>query len=173
MGNIGSPKPEKRQANSPLPPPPLENSDKVLTCRNLDDMYAKVHKSKKKDKDDTTAASISNTSNMGIVQNGAPIIEDRPTPNCNSNEILHPEHSYETLRKSSRKSGCDPGYEQLKPKEEVDGYDALQGPPSIVGSEPAYEVVNPNNRNDALSEVDPNYEELRQRTPSVSESAGM
>jgi len=62
--NLGSPKPEKRQANSPLPPPPEataegyasidkknKNDDKLKsslsTDKSLEDMYAKVMKKKK------------------------------------------------------------------------------------------------------------------------------
>lgn len=52
----GSPKPEKRQANSPLPPPPavgaagaVGGTDKHRPPNNnLEDMYAKVHKSTKR-----------------------------------------------------------------------------------------------------------------------------
>lgn len=42
-GPVHSPKPEKREANSPLPAPPE---------RNLDEMYAKVNKKRRKDVDD-------------------------------------------------------------------------------------------------------------------------
>ncbi|KAK2586445.1 hypothetical protein KPH14_010720 [Odynerus spinipes] len=66
--NPGSPKPEKRQANSPLPPPPEAISDayaavdkrtknderlrsNLSTGKSLEDMYAKVMK-KKKDADE-------------------------------------------------------------------------------------------------------------------------
>lgn len=55
VANVGSPKPEKRQANSPLPPTPPaintlhESNHKGATAaRNLEDMYAKVQKNKRK-----------------------------------------------------------------------------------------------------------------------------
>ncbi|XP_063243309.1 uncharacterized protein LOC134542741 [Bacillus rossius redtenbacheri] len=60
VANIGSPKPEKRQANSPLPPPPAGSpelhggSDRrsdgrldVALAKNLEEMYAKVMKKKR------------------------------------------------------------------------------------------------------------------------------
>lgn len=48
---VGSPKPEKRQANSPLPPPPvhldaLDSLDRSRKSMNVDEMYAKVMKKK-------------------------------------------------------------------------------------------------------------------------------
>ncbi len=48
---VGSPKPEKRQANSPLPPPPvhLDLTDSLERSRksmNVEEMYAKVMKKK-------------------------------------------------------------------------------------------------------------------------------
>lgn len=54
IANLGSPKPEKRQANSPLPPPPVISNfgfdaDHVHAVKNLDDLYAKVQKNKKSD----------------------------------------------------------------------------------------------------------------------------
>ncbi|XP_066598045.1 uncharacterized protein [Prorops nasuta] len=74
--NTGSPKPEKRQANSPLPPPPeifsemYASVDKrpksedrsrssLSTGKSLEDMYAKVMK-KKKDIDEQETTSFSN-----------------------------------------------------------------------------------------------------------------
>lgn len=52
IANLGSPKPEKRQANSPLPPPPITSNfefhpEHVQAIKNLDDLYAKVQKNKK------------------------------------------------------------------------------------------------------------------------------
>ncbi|KAK7869928.1 hypothetical protein R5R35_013709 [Gryllus longicercus] len=54
VANLGSPKPEKRQANSPLPPPPCGSPDKcadkpnltVSEIVNIEEMYAKVMKKK-------------------------------------------------------------------------------------------------------------------------------
>lgn len=48
---VGSPKPEKRQANSPLPPPPFHTADAVdatgnRKSMNIEEMYAKVMKKK-------------------------------------------------------------------------------------------------------------------------------
>lgn len=57
--NFGSPKPEKRQANSPLPPPPTSSNvdfyaEKLQVKRNLDDLYAKVQKNRKDDLNEET-----------------------------------------------------------------------------------------------------------------------
>ena len=41
VANLGSPKPEKRPANSPLPPPPANLASPEGGC-SLEDMYAKV-----------------------------------------------------------------------------------------------------------------------------------
>lgn len=77
VANIGSPKPEKRQANSPLPPTPAVSPDmyarvdknhsrensrgSINVSRNLEDMYAKVQKNKKKYDDDAEMNSRSYT----------------------------------------------------------------------------------------------------------------
>lgn len=160
VANIGSPKPEKRQANSPLPPPPIVSnfdptSDKLP--RNLDDLYAKVQKSKK---DDTTsdrtpekaAPDLSTRNSIGIVEEGK--LERR-----------RKEHNYETLKKSPRKIS-DPGYEKIRNEEP--GYASINGPESITSSDPGYEVL----KNRTVSESDPNYEELRHKISNASDCAG-
>lgn len=144
--NIGSPKPEKRQANSPLPPPPSVSPD--ITAKNLDDMYAKVHKNKKKP-DDTIENDKSSIDAVTVVEKKAE----------SETKTLRQEHNYETLRKSSRKCS-DPGYEKIKPNKDCStepGYASINGPDSISSSDPGYEVL----RQNAPSQSDPNYEELR------------
>lgn len=142
--NIGSPKPEKRQANSPLPPPPpaaaAPSISPDITAKNLDDMYAKVHKNKKKP-DDTIETDKSIVDGAGV--------DEKKT------ETLRQEHNYETLRKCS-----DPGYEKIKSSKDCagePGYASINGPESISSSDPGYEVL----RQNAPSQSDPNYEELR------------
>ncbi|XP_019864654.2 clumping factor A isoform X2 [Aethina tumida] len=160
VANIGSPKPEKRQANSPLPPPPIvSNFDPTIDKlpRNLDDLYAKVQKSKK---DDTTsdrtpekaAPDLSTRNSIGIVEEGK--LERR-----------RKEHNYETLKKSPRKIS-DPGYEKIRNEEP--GYASINGPESITSSDPGYEVL----KNRTVSESDPNYEELRHKISNASDCAG-
>ncbi|XP_012271304.1 uncharacterized protein LOC105694832 [Orussus abietinus] len=84
VANLGSPKPEKRQANSPLPPPPEGTSDmyalidkrktddrsrsSVSSGKSLEDMYAKVIKKKKELEDGTLdgQTSTSTTSSTDV-----------------------------------------------------------------------------------------------------------
>ncbi|KAF5277356.1 hypothetical protein FQA39_LY06169 [Lamprigera yunnana] len=171
VSNVGSPKPEKRQANSPLPPPPPSSSlnnldavDKQFTFKTVDDMYAKVHKSKKKsDKEEslTSKESSSDTNDDQHPDYGTG--NGLETTECS----LYTEHNYETLRKTS-----DPCYERLKPKENDNHfqstYDEMAGPSSILSSDPGYEALK---HSSEISE-DPNYEELRHRVPSFSDGAG-
>ncbi|XP_008201293.1 dentin sialophosphoprotein isoform X2 [Tribolium castaneum] len=161
IANIGSPKPEKRQANSPLPPPPPGSSFDFQ--RNLDDLYAKVHKNKKKEDSDgektpeKAKRSGDNTSRKSV-------------SSCSSTEekkflptSRHQEHNYETLRKSN-KDCSDPGYEKIRNEEP--GYASINGPESITSSDPGYEVL----KQRPLSELDPNYEELKHRNSNASDS---
>ncbi|CAH1995523.1 unnamed protein product [Acanthoscelides obtectus] len=163
---LGSPKPEKRQANSPLPPPPTACSfdfhaagDKPQISRNLDDLYAKVHKTKKDEANGDSSNGHSDRSTLP--GNNIPIKAD-----VESKEIkLRKEHNYETLRKPRRTS--DPGYEKIKGNEEP-GYASINGPESISSSDPGYEVL----KDRLPSESDPNYEELRHRTSNASDCSG-
>ncbi|XP_023248292.1 uncharacterized protein LOC106644996 [Copidosoma floridanum] len=68
--NPGSPKPEKRQANSPLPPPPdnpmdmyaiVDKRNKTDERKSLEDMYAKVIKKKRDVKNHEDSESVSNS----------------------------------------------------------------------------------------------------------------
>lgn len=152
VANIGSPKPEKRQANSPLPPPPSNSPDLYLNSekiKNLDDMYAKVQKNRKKDDD------------------SSPIKKKTEEPESN---LSLKDHNYETLKKLHKNNvGLDPGYEKLRPKEDEcnsePGYASINGPDSLISSDPGYEVLK--QRSLAPSECDPNYEELHQQLDSI------
>lgn len=165
--NVGSPKPEKRQANSPLPPPPPTlaanydvHGDKPVP-RNLDDLYAKVHKNKK---DDINEDRLSKKGSLNeSLRNSFILTKGLATDNIPE---IKKEHSYETLRKTPRNSS-DPGYEKIKDGLECEpGYASINGPESITGSsDPGYEVL----RNRAPSEVDPNYEQLRHRDSNASD----
>lgn len=165
--NIGSPKPEKRQANSPLPPPPSVSPDLTLhvhTAKNLDDMYAKVHKHKKKNDSDGSDSikskdkiPVDNSSTSSTSSSVS--AEDKKVKETSTEGGLK-EHNYETLRKSPRKCS-DPGYEKIKSGTaecgSEPGYASINGPESIASSDPGYEVL----RQNALSQTDPNYEELK------------
>lgn len=66
VANLGSPKPEKRQANSPLPPPPSGSPDigldkpstSVVNDINVEEMYAKVVKKKRNTDIDVSIMSV-------------------------------------------------------------------------------------------------------------------
>lgn len=151
--NLGSPKPEKRPANSPLPPPPSSvasssNLDKPI--QNVNDMYAKVNKKPK----------IND------------LYEDKSKNPCNKLPAAPPldqvtdkkyvrkkiDHNYETIKTSPKKSqqqnslDSDPGYERLQPRSSI--------------TEPGYESVSSNST--ALEFMDPNYEQLRPKSPPTS-----
>ncbi|XP_023312253.1 dentin sialophosphoprotein isoform X2 [Anoplophora glabripennis] len=163
IANLGSPKPEKRQANSPLPPPPLATSfdfhtDKLQVIRNLDDLYAKVHKNKKEELHNEKTGDISDSSEN---RNSLPVVLD-----ANVVEKRLKDHNYETLKKSLRKLS-DPGYEKIRNSDEP-GYASINGPESITSSDPGYEVLN----DEQCSELDPNYEQLRHRISNASDLAG-
>lgn len=137
-------------------------------------MYAKVHKSKKKDETDRTSKESANRSSVSS-SNAVESKKHEPKPNLGTSEIdgmpLHREHNYETIRKSTSKCS-DPGYEKIKNGKDdcstEPGYASINGPSSILSSDPGYEVL----KERAASELDPNYEELRGRTSSVSDCGG-
>ncbi|KAJ8971369.1 hypothetical protein NQ317_016564 [Molorchus minor] len=147
---------EKRQANSPLPPPPSASSfdfhtDKVQVMKNLDDLYAKVHKNKREDISDKSSENGSDVPNS-FGRTSLPIaleiqildmkcLKNRTPPECDPN--------YEELRhRISNASDCadEPNYESM---------------PSEIASEPNYAAVKSNG-----SESDPNYESVSQTDPN-------
>jgi hypothetical protein len=183
VANLGSPKPEKRQANSPLPPPPASNPDLyavvdkksstgLAVSRNLEEMYAKVMKKKQRGvvpdmdqgrssgpstlehTDNLSHASIDTTSSQGSAELRTQQEADGISP-CSSDL-----DSVVGLVSATRQ--LDPGYEVLNgsPSQQfVDpNYESLGGPSSIdtCYHDPGYEVVQQH-----LSDCDPNYEELR------------
>lgn len=191
VANIGSPKPEKRQANSPLPPPPprpaspdATTQEKIHTAKNLDDMYAKVYKNKKRpnteelDAEKTNQKTPDESANKSSTSGAKPVEANKANPEppkLGRSEIdgkpFRHEHNYETLRKSPRKSS-DPGYEKIR-RDKHDsisepGYASINGPDSISGSDPGYEVL----KQGVPIEIDPNYEELRHGSSSASDCGG-
>lgn len=169
MANLGSPKPEKRQANSPLPPPPAVSPDLLhangdeknssTVVRNLEDMYAKVHKNKRKSEDVQASSSNEVTNNITSCKSSLQCnkkrwsrdsFEDFKHLDASENDA----HCYETLNKGDKKS---------KNKTTAN---SNSGPESLLSNDPGYEQLSPQNR--APSESDPNYEVLRpQRTNSM------
>nr|XP_023012825.1 dentin sialophosphoprotein isoform X1 [Leptinotarsa decemlineata] len=160
VANLGSPKPEKRKVNSPLPPPPtLTNfdfhSDKLLAMRNIDDLYAKVHKNKKEEPNGDMSEKSDCSSD---------IVNHIATPEMSiTPDMKNREHDYETLKKSFGKTS-DPDYEKIRGTDEP-GYASINGPESIQSSDPGYEVL----KDQAFSDCDPNYEELRHRVSNASD----
>lgn len=164
IATLGSPKPEKRQANSPLPPPPTVSNfdfhdDKLQMLRNLDDLYAKVQKNKKEEigteKIDIPSVILETTISNNVTRSslGSKIQQRR-----------YKDHNYETLKKSTRRTS-DPGYEKIRGNTDEPGYASINGPESIPSSDAGYEVLK-----DRL-EPDPNYEELRHRASNASDSS--
>lgn len=186
VANLGSPKPEKRQANSPLPPPPAGSPDLyaavdkkstgLAVSRNLEEMYAKVMKKKQRvagpdmdqgqqpgpstleHTDNLSHASIDTTSSQGSPELQTQQEADRISA-CSS------DHDSVV---GSATNMVDPGYEMLhsSPSHQFlnptntqePSYESLGGPSSTDTSyhDPGYEMVQRH-----LSDSDPNYEELR------------
>lgn len=193
IANLGSPKPEKRQANSPLPPTPAvspdiysrvdqahphENSTHV--SRNLEDMYAKVHKHKKRNEDDpndTTTHEIppyhkihlDNRHSWSSNDEHRPELPDSSDSDADTKRRETDEHCYETLSKSAKKLSpkkcdiSDIGYEEIRQRK------TDNATPKLDISELGYEQIR--DRNNLISEInisgpesfisnDPNYEQL-------------
>lgn len=132
VANLGSPKPEKRPANSPLPPPPANLASPEGGC-SLEDMYAKVVKKKRGSSEETDGKSQDTDSPKSQPSSpqrrfSAPLPSDTVLA-CNdpgyetvsATEAMQPENvqhvpGYETVRKSAPLD-IDPNYEELQ----VDG----------------------------------------------------
>ncbi|KAK9884920.1 hypothetical protein WA026_009157 [Henosepilachna vigintioctopunctata] len=133
-GNFGSPKPERRQANSPLPPPPLLTDGSMSTLRDIDDLYAKVQKNKPRTSFEETK-SINNKSDS-LLSREFPLVYGT---NDEMREMVG-EHSYETLRKLKSNNND----ELEKNNQEEPSYASIKGPDSIASSDPGYEVLREN-----------------------------
>ncbi|PSN31885.1 hypothetical protein C0J52_19685 [Blattella germanica] len=164
VANLGSPKPEKRQANSPLPPPPAAGSpelyaavDKSTVSRNLEEMYAKVMKKKQREASEGSSSQGSPTQpEVDTVSASGSDPEFVPPP-----EVVEPSYEslggpssidpgYEVVQRNT--SDCDPNYEELRP----------QNVEASGKTDPGYEQVGAT----AL----PNYEELRPQARDLSDS---
>lgn len=136
VGIIGSPKPEKRQANSPLPPTPKgqhqsrnstsslmeyhegakikdsnNNSSKVKQSpsKDLEGMYAKVMKKNK-------LSSVPSENSSPVLNRHEPPVTEIPVENVNE-KVIKPGNEYETIdkkRNRARKSELsEGGYETI------------------------------------------------------------
>ena len=167
VGLLGSPKPEKRQANSPLPPPPLSSSPdnlERLPIRSIDDMYAKVQKNRKiSPKDDSDLHKLAERSSIrsnkrpsSNIVSSTFVEETNTVSKLPDESFTRKEHDYETLKKQHENI---PQYERLKGEEP--GYASINGPDSFLSVDPGYEVLK--QQSGACSDSDPNYEELRHK----------
>ncbi|XP_069685461.1 uncharacterized protein [Periplaneta americana] len=191
VANLGSPKPEKRQANSPLPPPPAGSPDLYAAVdkknpgltvgRNLEEMYAKVMKKKQRSaapeadqnrqQGTSTLEPTDNVSHASVTSidtassHGSP--ELRSQQDADVISACSSDHD-SILGFSSVTSKVDPGYEMLhgSPSQQ------FLVPPDVV--EPSYESLGgPSSLGTSYhdpgyevvhrnpSDCDPNYEELR------------
>jgi len=191
VANLGSPKPEKRQANSPLPPPPAGSPDlyaavdkkstgPTVSC-NLDEMYAKVMKKKKlrgagPDTDQGQqqgAGRLEHTDNLSHAS--IDTASSQGSPELRTQQELDGNSACSLERDSVVGLDCEllhPSYEMLhgSPSEQflmpVNGmeprYQSL-GEASSSYHDPGYEVVQRN-----PSDCDPNYEELHPQSTDSS-----
>lgn len=149
--NVGSPKPEKRQANSPLPPPPQ---------RTIEDMYAKVHKTPRRRLDEDPTTSVPHEQDKERPSNAlteATAQDSEPVPDSDL------DHCYETLSKASKKlslhksdvSDVDVGYERIRNRTAINtelktvehGYEQLSHSRISSETDPNYETLRPQNNN--------------------------
>lgn len=180
--NMGSPKPEKRQANSPLPPPPVGSPELRYTAPipSLEEMYAKVMKKKHKSAGhvETSTELAGHSQQPGdITQHAeAAAVNEcvaQSEPVSESFGIVTSKAAPEEEASGSELRGLPPAqteiqnestiYEHLPKqenfKEQEPGYESV-GPNSLVMQyDPGYEVVHQVQRNP--SDCDPNYEQLR------------
>ncbi|XP_049835609.1 uncharacterized protein LOC126279127 isoform X6 [Schistocerca gregaria] len=181
--NLGSPKPEKRQANSPLPPPPVGSPELRYTVpvTSLEEMYAKVMKKKHKSASqvetptelaghpqqsgDTSMLAEATAINECITQ--IETISDSFGTVTTSKAVPEEEASSSDLcalpQVQTEIQNESAVYEHLPKqgnfKEQEPGYESV-GPNSLVMPyDPGYEVVHQVQRNP--SDCDPNYEQLR------------
>jgi len=192
VANLGSPKPEKRQANSPLPPPPAGSPDLYATVdkrstvlsvsRNPDEMYAKVIKKKKKlhgagsDVDQGQqqgAGRLEHTDNLSHASintassQGSP--ELRTQQELDRNSACSLEHDSviglddEVLHPGYKVLHSSSSEQCLMPANGMESSYEGFGEASSSYHDPGYEVVKRN-----LSDCDPNYEELHPQSADSS-----
>jgi hypothetical protein len=187
VGNIGSPKPEKRQANSPLPPTPQgkskdSNNNSNKTRQEVEGMYAKVMKKNK-----LSSVAFENTS---------PILNRHETDAIDGISELKTSNEYETIDKKRNRArnlekAMDVGYETIPAdrnnnKEQnttvsVPHYAQIGEKTKTIKEEPnedpKYETLKPTNKHDQQqqkqtdSDYDPNYEIVFNKVQRISSSS--
>lgn len=186
MANLGSPKPEKRQANSPLPPPPELMSDvyasvekrgnkeerskaSVSLGKSLEDMYAKVVK-KKRDFDDeqsdvTASSGYSHHSEIPVLNRKHSLVEVSRASWSSHGSIEIQKKDLELLHHfivGNTNANFHNEAETSSSKASVKQTEIVA---SDSGLDPGYEAVNINRKNSTtvgtVSDSDPNYEVLR------------
>ncbi|KAJ4444177.1 hypothetical protein ANN_05967 [Periplaneta americana] len=168
VANLGSPKPEKRQANSPLPPPPAGSPDLYAAVDKKNPgtySWPKFGRNVCQGNEEEATGGCSRSRPESTASHGSP--ELRSQQDADVISACSSDHD-SILGFSSVTSKLDPGYEMLHgspsqqflvPPDVVEpSYESLGGPSSLGTSyhDPGYEVVHRN-----PSDCDPNYEELR------------
>ncbi|XP_066992849.2 uncharacterized protein [Anabrus simplex] len=183
VANLGSPKPEKRQANSPLPAPPGSSPELYKKCSllssdpaaslNLEEMYAKVLKKKKErhfendaveDIVNGAANNSDSVGNISVETIGSVSLRTRRDPDrvsVGSSEIAQElkidSSSYDTSPvQSSDDIYC--GYEKLHDS------DNIRRSRDVLISESDYESVTARS-----VKYDPGYEVVEQVKPVISD----
>nr|CAD7256890.1 unnamed protein product [Timema shepardi] len=159
VANLGSPKPEKRPANSPLPPPPpVEDSGPLLDLqgipRSLEDMYAKVNKKKQQDDPIVVPATQGHSSSIDFQSQGAHTEADAASHSSSDLDVSQDSRVIEFDLSGS----CSSPHTFQSYTADEPGYESL-GDPQLSYHDPGYEVLHRLERH--ASDCDPNYEELR------------
>lgn len=155
--NIGSPKPEKRQANSPLPPTPQNktkdsNNNSNKARQDLEGMYAKVMKKNK-------------LSSVPFENSSPPLLNrhhDIDTTDGITEIKISSGNEYETIDKKRHRSRNnehnDAGYETIP----ADRNNNKENPSTIPPSNPHYAMIEESNLFKDTKEVNiPKYETLK------------
>lgn len=190
VANLGSPKPEKRQANSPLPPPPAGSPDLyaavdkkstgLAASRNLDEMYAKVIKKKQRSvgpdvdqgqqqgagrlehTDNLSRASVDTASSRGSPE----LRTQREADGISASSLEHDSVvglDGDVLHPSYEMLHGSPSEQFVMPTNVMEpSYESL-GEASSSYHDPGYEVVQRD-----PSDCDPNYEELHPQSVASS-----
>ncbi|XP_021917169.1 uncharacterized protein LOC110828613 isoform X2 [Zootermopsis nevadensis] len=188
VANLGSPKPEKRQANSPLPPPPASSPDLyavvdkkssagLAVSRNLEEMYAKVMKKKQRgvgpDMDQGRqpgtslpehADNLSHASIDTVSSHGSPELRSQQEPDgisaCSSDHdpVVGLGSATRQLLPSYDVLHSSPSHQFLMPTDVVDPNYESLGGPSSIDT--SYHDPGYEVVQQHLSDCDPNYEEL-------------
>lgn len=156
--NIGSPKPEKRQANSPLPPTPqskAKDSNNNKTRQEVEGMYAKVMKK-------TKLSSVT-------FENSSPVLNRHEIDAVDGIQELKTANEYETIDKKRNRARnnetADVGYETIPADRNNNKEQAIAALPHYAQiSEKNKSSKLENNEEENLSltiEEDPKYETLK------------